>query len=146
MHTDQARRIITLHDNADRALANLRNAGAMSTDDPRAAEMLESAGDAYAESIAALCAEEAEIIGEYRADRQATVVESPGPGQPAPSAPGAEGSPAPSAQVQPEAKRGTNAEARETIPVPKPEVAPDAPSAPEKPAKDSGQGKPPKAA
>lgn len=51
MNTDQARRIIALHDNAERALANLRNAGAMSTDDPRATEMLESAGDAYAEAI-----------------------------------------------------------------------------------------------
>jgi hypothetical protein len=66
MNTDQARRIITLHDNAERALANLRNAGAMSTDDPRATEMLESAGGAYLGAIASLHAEEAELIGIYR--------------------------------------------------------------------------------
>lgn len=54
MDTTQARRIITLHDNADRALANLRNAGSMMTDDPRAPQLLEEAGDAYAEAFAAL--------------------------------------------------------------------------------------------
>lgn len=58
MNTEQARRIIALHNNHDRALANLRNAGAMSTDDPRAIELLESAGDAYAASLADLLTEQ----------------------------------------------------------------------------------------
>lgn len=58
MNTDQARHIVALHDDADRALANLRNAAAMATDDPRAPELLERAGDAYAEAMAALCAEQ----------------------------------------------------------------------------------------
>lgn len=61
MDTEQARRLITLHDNADRALLNLRNAGAMSTDDPRARQLLEEAGDAYAESHAVLLAEQERV-------------------------------------------------------------------------------------
>ena len=51
MKTDQARAILAAADNRDRALANLRNAAAMSTDDPRATEMLESAGDAYVAAV-----------------------------------------------------------------------------------------------
>ena len=47
MDIDQARRIATAHDNFDGALANLRNAAAMPTDDPRAKELLEKAGDSY---------------------------------------------------------------------------------------------------
>lgn len=62
MHTDQARRLVTLHDNADRALANLRNANSMSTDDPRATELLEEGGDAYAEAVKALYAEQATLV------------------------------------------------------------------------------------
>lgn len=48
MNTDLARQIIDAHARYDSALANLRNAGAMSTDDARAESILESAGDAYA--------------------------------------------------------------------------------------------------
>lgn len=62
METDQARRLVTLHDNADRALANLRNANAMATDDPRAPELLEEAGDAYAESFTGLAEAQDAII------------------------------------------------------------------------------------
>lgn len=48
MDTEQARSIVAQHDTKNRALLNLRNAAAMSSDDPRATEMLENAGDAYA--------------------------------------------------------------------------------------------------
>lgn len=61
MDTEQSRRLITLHDNADRAVLNLRNAGAMSTDDPRATELLEEAGDAYAEAFTALFTEQERV-------------------------------------------------------------------------------------
>jgi hypothetical protein len=50
MDNDQARKLVALHDNADRALLNLRNANGMATDDPRAPELLSEAGDAYAEA------------------------------------------------------------------------------------------------
>lgn len=94
MNTDQARRLITLHDNADRALANLRNAGAMSSDDPRATEMLESAGDAYAEATKHLAHGSAEA---FESALEAAVasekpVEPGPPTQPSGSAPGAEDS------------------------------------------------------
>lgn len=65
MQTDQSRRLVTLHDNADRALANLRNANSMSTDDPRATELLEEAGDAYAEAMAALFTEQIAVCAPY---------------------------------------------------------------------------------
>lgn len=126
MNTDQARRVITLHDNADRALANLRNAGAMSIDDPRATEMLESAGDAYAEATTALAEGDWEAIqhrdealrgGEMTVvpsgdpEKAANVSEaSRPPAQPSGSAPGAEDSQLGGGQVQPEAGRGTPAE------------------------------------
>lgn len=58
MNTDQARRLVALHDNYDRALGNLRNANAMSSDDPRATELLEEAGDAYAGALAALVSDQ----------------------------------------------------------------------------------------
>lgn len=126
MDTEQARQLITLHDNADRALANLRNAGAMSTDDPRATELLEGAGDAYAQSIAALWAEQSGLTEPSLADvvRWSAGVESaPAPdpvAQPAGKAPGAE-APAGGGQVQ-NAEGKTNAEA----PAP-PESVPPAP-------------------
>lgn len=66
MHTDQARKLVTLHDNADRALANLRNANSMSTDDPRATELLEDAGDAYAETLTALRRAQETILNPLR--------------------------------------------------------------------------------
>lgn len=47
MDTEQARNIATAHDNFDGALANLRNAVAMPTDDPRSKELLEAASDSY---------------------------------------------------------------------------------------------------
>lgn len=62
MRTDQAQRLVTLHDNADRALANLRNAAAMSREDPRATELLEEGGDAYAETLVALTEAQDAII------------------------------------------------------------------------------------
>lgn len=62
MDIDLARKLVTLHDNADRALANLRNAKAMPNDDPRATELLSDAGDAYAESIRAIWAEQEKIV------------------------------------------------------------------------------------
>jgi len=67
MNTDQARRIVALHDKADRALANLRNANSMSAEDPRATELLEGAGDAYAEATTALYDEQAEVVSDFRA-------------------------------------------------------------------------------
>jgi hypothetical protein len=51
MNTDLARQIIDAHARYDSALANLRNAGAMSTDDARAESILESAGDAYVAAV-----------------------------------------------------------------------------------------------
>lgn len=136
MNTDQARRLITLHDNADRALANLRNAGAMSTDDPRATELLEEAGDAYAEAMVALTeAQDAIIDGplpppegglldsEDRA-REAVAGVAP-PTQPTGSAPGAEDPQPGGGQVQSAAEHGTNAEAPA-----------DAPSAPQTPSEN----------
>lgn len=133
MHTDQARRLITLHDNLDRSLLNLRNAGAMSTDDPRATELLEEAGDAYAESLVALFSEQVPIRTAHSGGEvipttppadgdppplEAPPVETPTPAQPTGSAAGAE-DPAPAGgQVQPEADRGTPAEGREPVEVP----------------------------
>lgn len=62
MDNDQARKLVALHENADRALLNLRNANGMATDDPRAPELLSEAGDAYAEAIRALWAEQSQIV------------------------------------------------------------------------------------
>lgn len=62
MDNDQARKLVALHDNADRALLNLRNANSMATDDPRAPELLSEAGDAYAEAHAALLDEQAKVV------------------------------------------------------------------------------------
>lgn len=62
MNTEQARKLVNLHDNADRALLNLRNANSMATDDPRAPELLSEAGDAYAEAQAALIDEQAVVV------------------------------------------------------------------------------------
>lgn len=50
MDTQRARDITAAHDAQDRSVANLRNAVAMSADDPRATQLLEEAGDAYAVS------------------------------------------------------------------------------------------------
>lgn len=128
MQTDQARRIIALHDQHDRALANLRNAAAMSTDDPRATELLEEAGDAYAEATANLARGSAEAF------ERATEL------QPSGSAPGAEDPATGASQVQPEADRGTPAEARETIPVPRSEAPADAAGGSETASEASGRG------
>jgi hypothetical protein len=54
MQTEQARAILAAHDAHDAALRNLRNAASMSADDSRSTEMLESAGDEYARTLAAL--------------------------------------------------------------------------------------------
>lgn len=62
MNTDQARRLVALHSSVDAALANLRNANAMLTDDPRAEQLLEEAGDAYAEAHAALFTEQERVF------------------------------------------------------------------------------------
>jgi len=61
VNTDQARRLIALHENYDRALLNLRNAEAMAGDDPRSAELLEEAGDSYAGALAELVREQAGV-------------------------------------------------------------------------------------
>lgn len=63
MDIDQARKLVALHENADRALLNLRNANAMATDDPRAPELLSEAGDAYAEAMTALLTEQTIVCG-----------------------------------------------------------------------------------
>lgn len=76
MNTDQGRRLVTLHDNAERALANLRNANSMSTDDPRATELLETAGDAYAKANAALFTEQTKVVSPLMAASLADVVRS----------------------------------------------------------------------
>jgi hypothetical protein len=133
MNTDQARHLVTLHDNADRAIANLRNANAMATDDPRSTELLEEAGDAYAESLVALFSEQVPIRTAHSGGEvipsappaddgdppplEAPPVDTP-PAQPTGAAAGAE-DPAPAGgQVQPEADRGTPAEGREPVEVP----------------------------
>lgn len=54
METQQARDIVNAHANKDTALRNLVNATAMADDDPRSIEMVEAAGDQYAEATAAL--------------------------------------------------------------------------------------------
>jgi hypothetical protein len=89
MNADQARRLITLHDNADRALANLRNANSMSTDDPRATELLETAGDAYAEWIKAIWGAQSALLEPSLVDvvRSTSGVESAEAPADAPSAP-----------------------------------------------------------
>lgn len=84
MNIDQARRLIALHDNADRALANLRNAGAMASDDSRSTEMLESAGDAYAAALSELEAMQTAIV--LTAPYAAETPQQAGPSD-APSAP-----------------------------------------------------------
>jgi hypothetical protein len=151
VNTDQARRIVALHDDADRALANLRNAAAMATDDPRAPELLERAGDAYAEAITELDSAQTAIVLRHGVDerdlfgaedraRQALAGVSQVPAQPSRSAPGAEDPQPASGQVQPEAERGTPAEVRETVPVPRPEAPADAPPAPETDGDGSGEG------
>lgn len=140
MNIDKARRLITLHDNADRALSNLRNAGAMSTDDPRATELLEEAGDAYAEALVALTETQDSILdiapppegglldSEDRA-REAAAGVAP-PTQPTGSAPGAEDPQPGGGQVQSAAEHGTNAEAPA-----------DAPSGPESAGENPRRGK-----
>ena len=54
MDTEQARAILRANEVKQRALLNLENAARMSTDDPRSKELLEEAGDAYAEATAKL--------------------------------------------------------------------------------------------
>lgn len=54
MDTQQARDIVSAHANKDTALRNLVNATAMADDDARSTEMVEAAGDQYAEATAAL--------------------------------------------------------------------------------------------
>jgi hypothetical protein len=54
MDTEQARAILRANEAKTQALRNLENAARMSTDDARAKEMLEAAGDAYANAVAAL--------------------------------------------------------------------------------------------
>lgn len=70
MNIDQARRLVTLHDNVDRALANLRNANSMASDDPRAPELLSEAGDAYAEALTALYTEQAAVVSGHTVLRE----------------------------------------------------------------------------
>lgn len=142
MDTEQARQLITLHDNADRALLNLRNAGAMSSDDPRATELLETAGDAYAESIKAIWGAQSALVEPSLTDVvRATAGVEPAPApdpvaQPAGKAPGAE-TPAGGGQVQ-NAEGKTNAEA--------PAPAESAPPAPQGDPKGRDEGNPPPAA
>jgi len=84
MDTEQGRAIVAAHDNFDRALANIRNAVAMSTDDPRATELLESAGDAYAEAAANLDAVQSAVLP----SRGEVVAIAPDPEPAAPAGPG----------------------------------------------------------
>ena len=104
MNTEQARSIIAAEDARDRALANIRNAGAMSTDDPRATELLEEAGDAYAVATANLEEAKSGAIAAARRGEMAEVPPEAGSngdvGQPGPAAPGAE---APTGSAPPEA-------------------------------------------
>lgn len=54
MDTDQARALLAANLAKRRALVNLENAAAMASDDPRSTELLETAGDTYAEALATL--------------------------------------------------------------------------------------------
>lgn len=54
MDTEQCRQIVAAHAAKDRSLANLRNAAAMSVEDAGATELLERAGDTYAQAVADL--------------------------------------------------------------------------------------------
>lgn len=93
MHTDQARQIIAAHDTVDRCLANLRNAGAMTADDPKSQELLERAGDSYAVGVGNLLALQAEV-GVFPEFGERGSVGDPGlPGEPGPD--GEAGSPPP---------------------------------------------------
>lgn len=91
MDQTQARHLVQLHDLADRALANLRNANAMAVDDPRAAELLEEAGDAYAESITALDDEQRAVIAARQRGDLTPVADLPADAEPAASANGRSG-------------------------------------------------------
>lgn len=67
MDTKQSRSILAAIEAKARAETNLRNAAAMASDDPRSTELLESAGDTYAEAVLDL----------RRADSQAIKAISP---------------------------------------------------------------------
>lgn len=145
MNTEQARRIVALHDNHDRALQNLRNAAAMHADDARAERTLEAAGDAYAASLVELRNAKIEAAPILMPDgTYGTFVThargelgrvSPEPAQPSGSAPGADDPQPVGAQVQEQAPRGTTAEGR-----------PEPVSARQKASKPSAKGEGPKAA
>lgn len=79
MHTDKAREIIAAHATVDRALANLRNAGAMTTDDPKAQELLERAGDSYASAYAALYCLQVEVVDVVTPVEAEQATENPDP-------------------------------------------------------------------
>jgi hypothetical protein len=127
----------------------------MSTDDPRATELLETAGDAYAASIAAIWGEQSKLVYErvdvegdvlaesvtedklrQEAMREVGLTPATSPTQPTGTAPGAE-TPAGGGQVQ-NAEGKTNAEA--------PAPAESTPPAPQGDPKGRDEGNPPAAA
>lgn len=133
MQTEQSRAILAAVEARDRAVNNLRNAVAMSVDDPRAKQLLEEAGDSYAAAVERLEGIDRSVVGP-RADLFAVTSIAP-PGDPAsapetpPAAPSApQGGQAPPPAVTPP----------EGAPVPPadPGVAPgaEAPAAPIPPA------------
>ena len=74
MDTEQARAILRANEVKRRALLNMENAARMSTDDPRSKELLEEAGDAYAEAALALRRVDNEAIEPIREPAEPAVV------------------------------------------------------------------------
>lgn len=80
MDTDQARALLNANNGKVRALRNLENAAAMASDDPRSTELLESAGDSYAEAMVELYRLDADAVehGERLAAKKAEAAEPTG--------------------------------------------------------------------